>query len=62
MTAEETEQRCFPQASILYGCATSRIALPAAFLRFSPCRLFHWQPPPLPQQEVAFWLPGTAWQ
>lgn len=54
MTAEETAQRCFPQASILYGCAPAHIALPAAFLRFSPCRLFYWRQPPLPQQEAAF--------
>ncbi len=51
---EEVRQRCFPQASTLYGCAPSPDLLPDAFFSFSPFSLFAYRQPPLPQQEAAF--------
>ncbi|MEZ3500940.1 type IV pilus biogenesis protein PilM [Pantoea sp. KPR_PJ] len=51
---ETLAQRCFPSASVRYGCVPAHIALPDTFTPFSPLSLFACRQPPLPQQEAPF--------
>lgn len=53
-TPEALAERCFPTASVIYGCVPSHVPLPDRFLPFSPFSLFAYKQPPLPQQETPF--------